>query len=396
MSEQNQVAVRQQSPVRSLILKDETAVQLQNALPRYYSPEKFISILRTAINKNPKLEECDPGSFMVAMITAAQMGILPDGRHGHLIPRWNGKTQRQECTFQPDYKGKVALIRRQDNVADIYAEVVREKDVFQIKAGLHRDIIHEPDYTKPRGELVGVYAVIQYKDQTLPPSWCFMSREEVESVRSRSDSWKAHQNKGYDTPWKTDEGEMWKKTAINRLAKLADLSPDTMDRLDADPELRIETIPQNVEIRRAEVPAQPQAPALPQSTEEPEQASVDSHAKAEQEPAREITAEVVTENGTSPDGEPKKRGPGRPPKLVSKPAPNPKAAAVLAMAESHGFTKMHLVTALYEFEIAPKSWDGIADPDLSELGDENMDLLLDPENLPQVLEYLAKAKGEPK
>ena len=316
----NQLATRRE--IRDLIQTDQVQTQLMTALPRYYSVEKFTSIVRTALNKNPKLAECDQGSFLVAMITAAQMGIMPDGRHGHLIPRWNSKTGQQECQFQADYKGKVHLIRRNANVADIYAEVVRENDVFKITAGLHRDIIHEPDYSQSRGALIGVYAVIQYKDTTCPPSWCYVSREEVESIRERSESWKAHKNKGFSTPWISDEGEMWKKTAINRIAKLADLDPETLDRLDADPELRIETlnVTSTPDIPRAKVP---DMPALPQSTEEPEQASVDSHAKAQQ-----IETTVVEDPAPAPKEKPAKPAakPAAPKPATKAEEPAPKAA----------------------------------------------------------------------
>lgn len=250
----NQIALRQSTDLRLVIQSEKIQEQLIAALPRHYTPDQFTTIVRTQINRNPKLAECDQGSFLTAMITAAQMGIAPDGRNGHLIPRFNGKAQRMECTFQPDYKGLVGLVRKNENVADIYAEVVYENDSFKVTKGLHRDLIHEQDPKAARGEAIGAYAVIAYKDGT--HSWEWMPRQDIENVRNRSDSWKAHVAKGYDTPWKTDEGEMFKKTVLKRLIKLADISQETSDRLAVDPEFApAAPQPVQVEIKQAALPA---------------------------------------------------------------------------------------------------------------------------------------------
>ena len=250
----NQIVPRQSTDLRLVIQSEKIQEQLIAALPRHYTPDQFTTIVRTQINRNPKLAECDQGSFLTAMITAAQMGIAPDGRNGHLIPRFNGKTQRTECTFQPDYKGLVGLVRKNENVSDIYAEVVYDADTFKVTKGLHRDLIHEQDPKVARGAAIGAYAVIAYKDGT--HSWEWMPRQDIENVRNRSDSWKAHVAKGYDTPWKTDEGEMFKKTALKRLIKLADISQETSDRLSIDAEFSpVAPQPVQVEIKQAALPA---------------------------------------------------------------------------------------------------------------------------------------------
>lgn len=372
----------QRNDLRVMIQSDTIQQQLAMALPRYYSPDQFTVIVRTAINKNPKLGECDPGSFMTSMVTAAQMGIAPDGRNGYLIPRWNSKTNRQECTFMPSYIGLIGLVRKNTEVADIYAETVHAEDVFRITKGLHRDIVHEVDVKKTRGPIIGAYAVISYKDGRA--SWEFMNREEIEGVRARSDSWRAHVAKGYDTPWKTDEGEMFKKTVLKRLIKTADISQETADRIavdntiDSTPEANIR------EIKAADIP--PERPALPEGS--PEQ-----DADAPKHPYPEPEAEK----------KPEKRGPGRPKKLGAKASENngdekpvTKADRVLALVTEKGFTKSEFVKAAFLLEIAPEVWANLVPDsiDIGELGDENLDLLLDPDNEGQVLEYLTQARGE--
>lgn len=242
--------------IRDLIQSDSVRSQVALALPRYITPDRMLRVCLTSINRNPKLLECTPESLLGSIMQSAQMGIECDGRHGHLIPRWNGKKQCNEATFQPDYKGIVALVRRNPEVEDIYAEVVRENDQFSVTQGLHRDLVHEIDIRSERGEIIGAYAVIVYRGGA-KPGFDFMSRRDIEGVRERSESWKSHVSKGYDTPWKTDEGEMFKKTVLKRLMKLADLSPETHERMSVDTEIPIND--RVTEIPRAQIAGAKQA-----------------------------------------------------------------------------------------------------------------------------------------
>jgi recombination protein RecT len=384
MSNQALATRPQSNDLRIMIQSDKIREQLAMALPHYYTPDQFTVIVRTAINKNPRLAECDPGSFMTAMITAAQMGLAPDGRHGHLIPRYNGKAQRMECQFQPDYKGLVSLVRKNDNVADVYAETVHEADTFRITKGLHRDLIHEVDVRKSRGAFIGAYAVIAYKDGS-SPSFEFMDKEQIDAIKARSQS----PNAG---PWSTDYTEMAKKTVIKRLLKLADLSQETVERLNADTSLDVAPISTVSEIKTAVIP---ERPALPEpSAEQDAAAPTQEYPETQPEPERQA----------EPQSEEPKRGPGRPKKLgkqASEEAPKKAetpAGKVLALIESKGFTKSEFVKAAHLLEIAPALWGNAdLDPesfDVADLGDENIELLLDPDNEGQVVEYLTQARGE--
>ena len=262
---QQLVPTKQPQDLRFIVQSETVLAQLKSALPKYYSADQFAVVVRTQINRNPKLGECDATSLIACMLQAAQMGIVPNGRDGHLIPRWNKKANEgrgaMECTFIADYKGMVGLVRKHETVSDIYAEPVHEHDLFRITKGLHRDIVHEVDIRQDRGEFIGVYAVIANKDGSA--SWDFMSKSEIEAIRARSQS----PNFG---PWATDYIEMAKKTVLRRLLKLADISQEVSDRLAADPELT--NSPTNIEIKPAAVPHQaalPAAPEVPQDEPEP-------------------------------------------------------------------------------------------------------------------------------
>ena len=344
-----------QSDLRVLVESEAVLDQLSTALPQYYTPTQFALIVRTQLNKNPKLQECTQESFRVALLTAAQAGIAPDGRNGHLIPRFNSKKNCMECSFQPDYKGLVGLVRKNDDVSDIYAEVVRKNDKIKVTKGLSRDLIHEVDITVDQGEIIGTYAVLKYKDGTT--SFEYMSRAEVEAIRARSDSWKAHISKGYSTPWKDDEGEMFKKTAIKRLLKLADLSPDTTTRLEHADRAEIH----EVTIERAQI-EQPTRPALPEKTEpEAKQVTketprtklakvVEQQAK-EPEPAKAISPDPDPEPEPQPEATPepvKERAP-EPVKKVAATGDLTPAARLATLIDANGFTEPVVVETFKQF-----------------------------------------------
>lgn len=404
--------------IKQIIQTDLVRDQLMAALPKYYTPDSFVVVVRTAINKNPKLQECTPESFLVAMLTAAQMGIAPDGRNGHLIPR-NRKLKDGrwivECQFQPDYKGLVSLIRRNnENVADVYAELVHDKDEIVVTKGLRRDLVHSVDIRADRGDLIGVYAVISYKDGT-SASFEYLSRAEVEKVRARSESWKSHVSNGYDTPWLTDEGEMWKKTALKRLLKLADLSPDTSDRLAAGEEETLASA-HVTEIRSAEIPAPQTAPVreLPEPTPAAEVVPVETVAKPV--PVERKAASAQVEAPSEPKRAP--RAKPQPPartiedELAEKPAAakkvtpkaeqDPKSAIVGRVREElakAGYTEAQMIAACKR-----QDWgDGSKafDPEKTKLEAvdlETLESFLDGENWETVvlveLNDIASAQGE--
>lgn len=330
---QQLVPTKQPQDLRIIVQSDAVREQLAAALPKYYSPDQFAVVVRTQINRNPKLSECDPTSLIACMLQAAQMGIVPDGRNGHLIPRWNGKADRMECTFQADYKGLVSLVRKNENVSDVYAEPVHENDDFEITKGLHRDMNHKVNVRQERGEFIGAYAVIAYKDGTY--SWDFMAKTEIDAIRSRSQS----ANSG---PWVTDYIEMAKKTVIKRLIKLADISQEVSDRIAADPDNR----PNDITIKPANVPTQAALPPAQEATPAEEIPFVgEPTTKVEELPKAEPAEEPKQKLRKAPKKEdPKAKQEG--------PQPTERIDIIREKISVLGKTEAELIAALTEYQMA--------------------------------------------
>jgi recombination protein RecT len=300
--------------LNDLIQSDGFKNQIALALPKFIDPDRMLRIAVTQIRRSEKLQECSQDSLLAAIMTASQMGIEVDGRNGHLIPRWNPKLNDgrggMEAQFQPDYKGLVQLVRMNDKVQDIYADLVRDNDKFSITKGLHRDLVHEIDIRKPRGKILGAYAVIIYSGGVT--SFEFMDLEELYAIRERSDGYKAYKKgKANSCVWISDEGEMMKKTVLKRLMKLADISGDTADRLRVEDERTMEEIP----IARAVVKS-PELPAPSKQLPAPE-----PEAEAEPEPINGDEPVSEPEPRDEQESEPMPQEPEQPRRQTRKPRP---------------------------------------------------------------------------
>lgn len=209
------IDVRKASTIREYLYKPETIKQIQNVLPKFLNPERFLRTFYTAMLRNPALQECSIQSMLSAMIDCAALGLEPVMGKAALVP-YKGQVQ-----FQPMYRGLIDLARRTGNIA-ISAHNVHQNDQFDIEFGDNERIIHKPVFTN-RGAIIGAYTVWTFPDGMKTKT--FMPIEDIHRVRDRSQAWRRAQanpndDRAQQTPWVTDPGEMNVKTVIKRHAKL--------------------------------------------------------------------------------------------------------------------------------------------------------------------------------
>ena len=202
--------------------------QIQKALPSMVSCERFQRVALTAFSNNTKLQQCDPMSFIAAMMQSAQLGLEPNTPLGqaYLIPY--GK----QVQFQIGYKGLLELAQRSGKIKTLYAHEVRENDTFDIDYGLNQTLIHKPLLKGDRGEVIGYYAV--YHLDAGGNSFIFMTKDEVLEHAKRF-------SKKYNSgPWQTDFDAMAKKTVIKQLLKYAPLSIELQKATSMDETVKTE------------------------------------------------------------------------------------------------------------------------------------------------------------
>ncbi len=200
------VATTKESPTTAMgKLLQTYKPQIEAALPKHMTVDRMARIALTEFSRTPKLQECDPISFLGAVIMSSQLG-LEIGLCGqaYLVP-FGKKVQ-----LIPGYQGLMDLARRSGQVTVIAAHEVKANDKFSYQYGLVPALYHTPAM-KDRGETIYVYAVAQLKNGA--SDFEVMATEDVEKIRQRAPSSK------FTSPWNTDWDEMAKKTVIRRLCK---------------------------------------------------------------------------------------------------------------------------------------------------------------------------------
>lgn len=193
--------------------------EIEKALPKVITPERFTRMTLTALSVNPKLASCTPKSFLGAMMNAAQLGLEPNTPLGqaYLIPYKNKGVD--EVQFQIGYKGLIDLAYRSGEIEVVQAQVVYENDTFECEYGLEPKLSHKPA-DKDRGEPIKVYAMFRTKSGGF--GFEVMS---IEDVKKHAQKYSQSYSSSY-SPWKTHFEEMAKKTVLKRVLKYAPLRSD--------------------------------------------------------------------------------------------------------------------------------------------------------------------------
>ena len=201
--------------------------QIAAALPKNLTPERMTRVALTAVQRTPKLLDCEPKSFLACVMACAALGLEPDGLLGqaYLIPF------NKTCTLIPGYQGLMKLARQSGEIASIDAHPVRFGDAFEYRYGADPHIKHVPaerPFTVENGEakwqegwvpgpITHFYAVAKMRDGSV--AFVVMPTWEVDQIRDGSQGYQAALKYDKDSPWTTDYDRMGCKTAIRRLCK---------------------------------------------------------------------------------------------------------------------------------------------------------------------------------
>ena len=217
---QNKVAVTNNSEKKTMqTYIRSTAGEIKKALPSVITPERFTRMVLSAISVNPKLGSCTPGSFLGAMMSAAQLGLEPNTPLGqaYILPYMNKGVL--EAQFQLGYKGLIDLAYRSGEVEVIQSHIVYENDEFECNYGLEPTLKHTPA-ADDRGDPIKVYAMFKTKSGGFGFEVMSMA-----DVRRHAEKYSKAYNSGF-SPWKTNFEEMAKKTVLKRVLKYAPLKSD--------------------------------------------------------------------------------------------------------------------------------------------------------------------------
>lgn len=219
--------------------------QIEKALPKTISTQRFMVMMINAFKHTPKLTECTPQSVLGSMLTLAQLGLEPNTPLGqaYLIPYRRGGVM--QCELQIGYKGLVDLAYRSGELYVLESRIVYEGDIFECELGLNPKLKHIPQVCA--GNPKWVYALCRFKNgatifevmtiesikehakkfsksfnsDTSPRETNFESMDKRIVVKKFDKSF----NSG-TSPWETNFESMAKKTVVKKLVKLLPLKTE--------------------------------------------------------------------------------------------------------------------------------------------------------------------------
>lgn len=192
-------------------VKDQETLFLPALVDESIKWEREAQFCIQAIQNNDylaKIANNNPSSFQNAIINVAAIGVSlnPAEKRAYLVPR-DGKV----C-LDVSYMGLLYIATSEGSIEWGQAKIVYENDLYE-NQGLTKEPVHRYNAFQNRGNPIGCYCTVKL------PTGDYMTeemdRESIHDIRNRSAGFKS----GKNTPWKTDELEMWRKTVVKRASK---------------------------------------------------------------------------------------------------------------------------------------------------------------------------------
>lgn len=213
MENNSQLAVREKES-KQLVFMAQKQFEASNEYKMNFNREAGFAI--QILCNNPYLMKCDPDSVKHAVVNVALTGLTlnPALKFAYLVPR---KVKDElKCILDISYMGMIKILTDAGAVKNVDAGVIYSNDKYDYRRGSDPYFKHQPALTN-RGAKIGAYAIAFMRDGGF--QFEILGREDIEKVRSTSESWKNEQGRKF-SPWETWEDEMWKKTVLKRLFKL--------------------------------------------------------------------------------------------------------------------------------------------------------------------------------
>lgn len=199
-------------------LKLPSNYNYQNALK-----SAFFAISKVKTSKKngnmPALQFCDKASVANSLLNMVTQGLNPSKNQCYFI------VYGKELQLQRSYFGTISVLKRIDEVKDIYAEVIHQDDGFEIGSDeIGRLIIKkfEPRFDNLDKEIVGAFAVIVKNDDD--KVYTIMTKKEIDMSWSKTKAYANDVQKEFSQ-------EMAKRTVLNRAAKMYVNTSDDADLL---------------------------------------------------------------------------------------------------------------------------------------------------------------------
>jgi recombination protein RecT len=224
----------------------EMLSQGQLVLPQNYSEVNALKsawlMLQEIVDKDkkPALTVCTQNSVRLALMDMVIQGLSPNKKQCYFIVYGN------KIQMFRSYFGTIAILKRTTGIKDVYAQVIREKDIFEFSTihGVKYVVKHVQTLESLDSPIIGAYATFIREDNS--------KESEIMTIAQIKKSWSKSKTVGFNnSTHKEFEEEMCKRTVLNRGAKLylntsddSDLLSEAINReYDNEAEIVNETLP---------------------------------------------------------------------------------------------------------------------------------------------------------
>lgn len=298
----SKIPLRQVKSVQDLLKNEFALSNLDRVKAKHMNPERMMRVMANAIRKTPKLAQCEPMSFLGALMECSALGLEPNTAMGHayLVPFDNRKKGVTEVQVIVGYKGLIDLARRSGHITSISANVhYSDDELWEYEEGTESKLRHIPG--PQDGEKLHVYAIAKFTAGG--HAYVVLPWSHVIKIRNASQNWKTAVkfNSTAASPWTVHEDAMAKKTAIRALSKYLPLSVEFMAAAEVDHD-------DGAKVNYAEYALHPESGPV-----------IDGEAiqEGEEDPAVDHAPEPKQEEKPKPKSEPKTQ---------KKPEPEPESA----------------------------------------------------------------------
>ncbi len=222
---ERQMAIAKYENVKKLLSRPDVQKGLYEMTGHYANRERLFQVVLQYVRQNDTLLDCSQSSLLAGIVGIFKLGLDPILKQVHLIPFWNTKKKMMEATLIIDFRGKIALMKRNGELSTVSANVVYEKDTFNIQFGTDEYIRHTPSEEADPGKVRGAYAVLTMKDGTKKQDYMPIKRIEQRMAVSKTVDKKGDQLVPREgTPWDQWYEEMCIKTVIHHISKQVPMS----------------------------------------------------------------------------------------------------------------------------------------------------------------------------
>lgn len=201
---QTSIVLGSKAGLQKFLDNPKTVSMIKAMAGKYLTAERITKMIMLAANRQPRLFDCTPRSFLDACMKSAELGLDFGGATGqaYLVPFRNGPLSKKhnrtvlDCQFIPGYQGLIELCYRGGSATYVDAQLVYQKDKFKYNLGSEPKIEFEPNLDEEdRGDVKCAFAAIRLKDSPYPKLE-IMTKSQLLAIKGRSKAkdrlWSVH------------------------------------------------------------------------------------------------------------------------------------------------------------------------------------------------------------